>query len=438
MGMFLTRAASHDYGSLEAELLRRERLCTEGYWQDRVFKAVAQPGMLALSWQGDTEYELALAADGAADAAEQALKADKRRDRQGRTSRRSIEDARRDASLAQRTEFKARKPAQYAYSAYVFYKTREAAPIELVQIGSDLEAAYRNAPLHHYMLISRRLERIEGGASADPGEWATERPTFATEAALVDHLMKRVFPPKCPQPPRSEPRSGGADRLWLSAIGAAAAVLILSVAGWLTFAGAGGEDRLSQAEPASVPSAPPAPSGRLADLEGGIEDLRNEFGRLRSDMAALTADGATQADFNATARALESLVERLADAPASPASTVRDGLDRPPCLPVRTLNGRQVPEYLFTAVLSDAGITALARSSRTGGPDLTPFQSRFGAMGRTLSATSFRAQAEPILTAQPDCRHFVLLVEEEMGSASQYASQRQAVEDYFYIFRLQP
>jgi len=97
-----------------------------------------------------------------------------------------------------------------------------------------------------------------------------------------------------------------------------------------------------------------------------------------------------------------------------------------------------VPEYLFTAVLSDAGITAPPRPGRPDGPDISPYQARFGALGQTVSAETFRDRAASMLSAQPDCRHYVMLVEEEMGSAARYAAQRQAVEDHFYIFRLQP
>jgi hypothetical protein len=435
---------TYNYAPLGSELKRRADL-VKSYWFDRVFRPVAHRDCLALSWLGDTEYELALEGRREAEAAEKRLRSKLGRS-VGRTgsvtiSQKAVTRARLDASLLARAKFKGARMASYSYSGYVFFKSCETPPLRLLLIDRDLEAVYRAAPLHHYLLFMRRIETSDHEVTTDPGHWAPEKPTFATDTALVDYLMERVFPEQCPKLPRVEQGKGGPDWPLLSAIGAAGLVVALGVAAWFAYAEAeGGDPTPAVARPAAASAAmdPPAaaPDDRLAELENGIEDLRAQFTGLSLDISLLTTGGASPADFTTTARALESLAERLADAPAAP-TQAGGGLDRPPCLPVRSVEGRKVPEYLFTAVLSDAGIMALPRPRRPDGPDLAPFQARFSDLRQTLSAEVFRSRAAPMLSAQPDCRHYVLLVEEEMTSAAQYAAQRQAVEEHFYIFRLQ-
>jgi hypothetical protein len=166
-------------------------------------------------------------------------------------------------------------------------------------------------------------------------------------------------------------------------------------------------------------------------LETGLADLETRFEALRQDMSVLLAREGSTADLAMAARALDDLADRLADAPAS-----SGGLDLPACLPVRDIDGRRVPEYLFTAVISQAGITALPRQSRPGGPDIEAYQERLGFMGQTLDAAAFRTRAAELFEATPDCRHYVLLVEDGAQSAERYADLRQAVEDRFYLFRI--
>lgn len=428
------RAAIADqarFQELGDQLQDSVRARSVNYWQDRMVSTTVDAEFLAISWSGDLEYKMARTFD----------KAVKRVRKTQSEFGFGADRTKRDVARQMRASYRTRQDRRYAEEYYIFYKASELVPETLGKIAPTLVPAFHGAALHHFFVISRHQQVAERDETVSYTAWSVLDPALRTARELIDEFVERMFPKKMPE------GGGGGDCDWcLPAILLLAATIITLVAGGLWWYGqsasAQSVEDVEAGPPAlsdAVVSVPPAGEAddRIDGLESRVERLDlsvADLGNRISDLAERITQGTpTGPDMRASS---ELVAGSNAVAESLPGMMETHGLDLPPCLPVRVVDGRRIPAYLFIAVLGDAGIATLPREDPA--QDLSAYQSALPFLGQTVDAGTFRRGSRAIAdqARAAGCRHYVLLMEGDPVDASAYIAMRQAVEDNFYIYRL--
>lgn len=395
---------------------------------------------LTVSWTGDREYKLALAFG---KAWKQHLRSRAEAEKTGQFLREKDIDSRERIGTECRKRIRKGGPASYAYECYVFFKSNDLVPLTLAQMHPALVPLFRRAPLHHYFLVERYEVAADHGNGKVFTEWKGDK-TFATKGHLIDDLKSRLCPAPCPG--KDDGEGGGPWHIPWKAIAIvllSASVLVLAAFVLLQYldhrGGTGGMDRVETVVGAA--DRVPEPDVRNATALPG-----SEFEALRAGQDALAA----QLDALVTQPGQAAVLERITVLAGTVAVLTErvggemqtGGLDLPPCLPVREAGGQRIPAYLFMAYVGESGITPVAIAHGTGEDGRAAAAASLpyivAAPTAPLSAADFAAQSRGLFEASEaaGCRHYVMLVEDDPRSAPAYIANRQAVEDYFYIYRL--
>ena len=405
------------------------------YWQDRMVSTTVHSEFLAVSWSGDREYRLAQAYEKAS------RRFRKRRDpdtgfgwgadRTERDRTKLVHD------LRERYAFKQNR--RYAEECYVFYKSSEIAPVTLTSIAPTLLPAFYAAPLHHFFVIRRHQPVAERDDSVAYTAWTVAEPPARTAQDMIKQITDSMFPKKCPD---SDVRGGG-DIPWglIVATGFLILVLMATAAWW--FWGEG-RDQFERLVALSDPSPPASPTTQMPVLTTDSPVLPastdGRFGQVEAQLASIEArlvDLVTHDQIATHQAEIRGLLGEMQDAQAQGAGDVdTGGLDLPACLPVRQVGGHRVPTYLFVAVFSARGITAIAPGNDDA--QAASIRNQLPYIGQTVDADRFVAESRTLFAQSQGqgCRHYVMLLDNEAGEVSSYIAQRQAVEDHFYIYRI--
>ena len=403
------------------------------YWQDRMVSTTVHSEFLAVSWSGDREYRLAQAYEKAS------RRFRKRRDpdtgfgwgadRTERDRTKLVHD------LRERYAFKQNR--RYAEECYVFYKSSEIAPVTLTSIAPTLLPAFYAAPLHHFFVIRRHQPVAERDDSVAYTAWTVAEPPARTAQDMIKQITDSMFPKKCPDNPAPPPR----PLILIFITGLLILALIASAVWW--FWGAGRE-QFERFVTLSDPSPSASPSTQMPVLTTDSPVLPastdGRFGQVEAQIASIEArlvDLVTHDQIATHQAEIRGLLGEMQDAQAQGAGDVdTGGLDLPACLPVRQVGGHRVPTYLFVAVFSARGITAIAPGNDDA--QAASIRNQLPYIGQTVDADRFVEESRALFAQSQGqgCRHYVMLLDNEAGEVSSYIAQRQAVEDHFYIYRI--
>lgn len=419
------------FEAVRQQLLASAQTRAQAQGVNRHVQGTAHEDCLAVSWAGDREYRLALAFSRDWAAAQKKLKIAAQVF--GRLTTRAAEADEKEAVIrACRSRYDGKLDTAYACEAYVFQKTSEVPPRAVETVAPGLLCELGSVPLHHYYLISREQPVVDEGEAPVFTRWRLEPKTYATLDVIVEALMARMYPERCPPLPIivkfKFPRE---TVLWiLASVLLGASVLAAGV--WL--------ERSKWFEEIT---------GRFEDLEddlqsinAGQQDLDARYAALEAELAALAGDVARRSDVARILAELEALERGSRSGFGEPSQASSTGvLGRPPCAVTPTDGGSPALGYLARVHLSDDGIRVYGWN----GPSPARGADQREAALRTLdfsaaqpmTAEAFRAWAAPAhaLSDQAGCRHYVVVNETGLGSAADYARMRDAVEDNFYIWR---
>lgn len=419
------------FEAVRQQLLASAQTRAQAEGVNRHVQGTAHEDCLAVSWAGDREYRLALAFSRDWAAARKKLKIAAQVS--GRPTASGAEAEQKLAiTRACRGRYDGKLDAAYACEAYVFQKTSEVPPRAVETVAPGLLSELGSVPLHHYYLISREQPVVDEGEQPVFTRWRLEAKTHATLDAIVEALMARMYPERCPPVPIIEKFKFPRETVFwiLASVIIGAAVLAAGV--WL--------ERSKWFEEIT---------GQFEDLEDDLQsinaaqqDLNARYAGLEAELAALSGDAARRSDIAQILAELEALEHRPGSGLAEPARDARgETLGHPPCAVTPGDGGPPAIGYLARVHLSDDGIRVFGWN----GPSPARGADRRDAALRTLdftaaqpmTADAFRAWAEPAhaLSVQAGCRHYVVLNETGRGGAATYARLRDAVEDNFYIWR---
>jgi hypothetical protein len=314
------------------------------------------------------------------------------------------------------------KEQNFNVERYVFYKTSPAVPAGLSEMAPDCAELYRKAPLHHYFVIGRCEYPNNGPRPNMFSAWSVIGTPFAKMSELLSHLEQEIRPKLVPELFYVDRWS----RLCVFLKIFIGVIIVVAIAaplvGWLC---PDWRDRFYNW------------AGLATNAQ--IEDVRLELNSTRSEfderISALEAGGNSvnlEAEIGRLSGVIEELaVERDRSIPAS-------NLSVQACLPVDREGGRFVPTYLYVATALPDGTLNLA--SLAGGLDASAtlgFEQPTEIIRGNLTIPQFESIVSPVSdeARSRNCRHFVLLMENDPEDASRYIAQRDAVERHFYIYR---
>ena len=383
---------------------------------DREARVFGHEGFLTLSWQGDLDYWRRIDLDCR-------VQEQRKAPGNGNVSRAKL---RRLNIEPVRKHYADKRKLLYIFERVVFFKTSHLIPKTLQKLTTECDDAYREAPLHRYVVVERCQKPADKGAEPVFGCWQIQ-PVFhlgGDETATA--LLAEIYPKTVQD--RLNPVF-----LWLIAV-ALTAVLVSGIAL------ARHAPALEQRVLSFIGRLDPAREAELAGLErlrARLAQMEETYQTLRENVeAGRVGEAATATRLAGLDLEISGLWERLAALPLS--GPAMDRVGEAACLPVRHEGDRVFPTFLYAITLDRDATLSLRplvdgmESARDHGftavPDQASFQLEIPAFESLVSSTSSEAQAR-------SCRHYVLLIENDPQDAGRYIAGREAVERHFYVFR---
>jgi len=411
-------ADTNRFVDIKTRLYQAVQKAGHEYWEARNVDVTAHGNFLALSWSGTEEYWMALEF--------------RRKQRNSQTKLntgfRASEESLDHIGQLVRKSYAFCESGRYSLEAYIFFKTSNIAPAELVQMAPGLVQAFADAPLHSYFVIRRAQNAVPKGQSKTFGGWEVITPYERESEAVIKALIKQIYPEKCP-PLRKTPKC---VFCWI--VGSILALLLAVTAG-LTAYEPSRDWLLSRFDPAG--------QGRLDDLDSRVSELE-ALNRERTQIVQFNRDSDADrlSEIDARLETISGQIDSMVSLLPLPASgdavsgrTGRRSLDAPPCLAAD--NGQPLTPYIIRIGETAMSVMPVHSALETNRQQSRPFQHLSSFTNMNVTERAFMDFAQPIYgeSLERNCRHFVVLLETDPESASRYIDRRALVERYFYIIR---
>ena len=379
---------------------------------DRAAYVSAEEDFLALSWQGDLDYW-------------RRIDLDHRVEEQSKTpgnSKVSKENLRRLNLGPMLERYAEKRKLLYIFERIVFFKTSHLIPKSLEKLTSECDDAYREAPLHRYIVLERCQKPADKGVDPVLGCWQVQPIFHLGDAELAAALLAEIYPKPLPKS-----RKCWLKWLWIICI----AVLVSAMAAATVLLTA------PELRDWILPRPDHIDRSELESLREQLAAMGETDQALRDQLAANSlVDAVTELHLGELDREIAELWARMAALPVS--GTQMDRIGEAACLPVRREGDRVFPTFLYAITLDREatlslrpladGLDAARLRGFTDLPDQPAFQLGIPAFESLVRPVSAQAQAR-------SCRHFVLLIENDPQDAQRYIARREAVERHFYVFR---
>ena len=314
------------------------------------------------------------------------------------------------------------KSVRFRIERYVFYKTSPAVPNGLAEMAPDCAELYRKAPLHHYFVIGR-CENPDNGKRPDAfSAWSVIGSPAPGMADLLTKLLGEIRPPLILE-------LFYTDTLrWWCAVMKFVTFLVVVMAISFAFV----SWRYPDLRDDFYRWAGIAPNARIEAVQLDMNTARST---LSDRISALESD-VEQSSFEAETSRQAAVIDELVS--EEYVEEVSGGLSVEACLPVNRDNDRFIPTYLYVITLLPGGhvnLTSLAQGMTSS--HALGFVEPVAIIREGMSVEAFESLVTPVSeeARSRDCRHFVLLMENDPADASRYIAQRDAVERHFYIYR---
>lgn len=398
-------------------------------WGQRSIQASFEDEFFAVSWQGDRAYLRGQAWE----EAEARIAKDLKRRRQAGIAPRDLVELRKrlraEAVETIHERFEPKDDGPYAYECFVFFKSSNLVPPSLVEMAPNCQQAFLDAPLHNHLIISRHQPAVDREEKPVFTNFQALEETPRTQAEVVELLLKRIYPEKCPM--KEDKKE--AVCVWCWMLTGCLALMLILIGAFLLWEGN---------------------RQRVMDYLGWVdaavvEELQERHDRLLDDYAALARERrdveviTAGEDNHAQLAAIDAQLRELAAAIRAEGGQVPGPLGLRPCMDSADVRASNTPVYLYDITLGPAGLQV---SEPAGGYAIGPDERRHADFPGALPAAGiytperFAAVMRPLFRQgrERGCAYYVLLRDGELNSRDGYIDQRNAVEGLFNVYRPRP
>lgn len=426
-GVRRTRKVQAERYALLKQLFDQSQQDWSGKWGSRDIETSYEDEFFAVSWTGDHEYLRACAWNEAQEDIRRELNRRRIAGVSGRDYRRARERVEQAYADQIHERFQHKHAGPYANECFVFYKSANLLPPALVEMAPNCQQAFLDAPLHNYLIISRHQPAIDKAEKRGFSSFEALEATPRGQQEIVDLLLKRIYPERCPV--KSEPQKRSC--VWCWSVAASALLLLAIAAVFVLWEGNRQKilDYFGWVD-ASV----------VAEVRAQRDQLMEDYRELSQQR--LLEDATRGADDTALASSAEQeeQLARIASAIEELGGRIPEHWGYRPCIDSAAVRASNAPVYLYDITPSVNGLIvseprgqfAILAEERLH-PEFPDSLPAFG----SYSVADFQATMAPLQQSGSamDCAFYVLLRDGELDDATMYREQRSAVEAVFQIYR---
>ncbi|MHA6289450.1 hypothetical protein [Maricaulis sp. CAU 1757] len=409
----------------------------DGYWETRQLESSVEPDCLTVSWTGSQEYWIACEFAACLKAAE---RPSDDRDTVGRLPQRRLHPRERLRLAEQVRRGYDRRNRHLGFGeAFVFYKASSRLPASLEDLAPEAAHVYRQAPLHHWVILTRSCRPAAGKERNYTAYEAPFEPQRDSGEA-IERLLDHVFPARCPaaygrgwargddgaDPSRQDEGPEARTALALMVI----VVVLTSVIALFLFAPTRQLIRAGWHQIVEVLQPDP-----LVLAQRRYERLER---RRDAVLAALPVDRVALQEIEQEMRWLATEIRQLGGWVETPWDRVgpppQTGLQPAACLPTRWTAAGQAEGYVYEIHLRSEGLSVTAPDNPVVIQD--PRFEGFRAVSRGgMDVAAFERHVRPVVEQayRAGCRHHVLLTADEWIDPALYRMQLEAVHRNFHV-----